>query len=186
MKRGALHIGSHRAGPPAALVASPSASLSDAREGKGQGHRGCLGFSTFALGLAPMRAATASAGRRRPSSKATTASLMGISTPSWRARCTTVRRCTHLGHVAERVHGLRQRLPLRQQQSHTPVARGSPGGGRTRSPRPDRPMKKVSARAPRARPRRVISARPRVMRAARALRPRCRPSHRPVAMASTF
>ncbi|KAB2889682.1 MAG: FAD-dependent oxidoreductase, partial [Burkholderiaceae bacterium] len=37
----------------------------------------------------------------------------------------------------------------------------------TRSPRPDRPMK-VSARAPSARPRRVISARPRVMSAARA------------------
>ena len=41
-------------------------------------------------------------------------------------------------------------------------------------------------RAPSARPRRLISASPRVMSAARAFMPSCRPSHSPVAMASTF
>ena len=55
----------------------------------------------------------------------------------------------------------------------------------TRSPKPDRPMN-VSARAPRATPRRVISAKPRVISAARAFSPRFRPSAMPVAMASTF
>ena len=44
----------------------------------------------------------------------------------------------------------------------------------------------VSGRAPRARPRRVISAKPRVINAARAFRPSASPSHRPVAIASTF
>ena len=44
----------------------------------------------------------------------------------------------------------------------------------------------LSGLAPSATPRRVISARPRVMRAARAFSPRSRPSQRPVAMASTF
>ena len=38
-----------------------------------------------------MRAATASAGRRRPSSRATTHSVMGMGTPSDWARCQTVR-----------------------------------------------------------------------------------------------
>ncbi len=45
---------------------------------------------------------------------------------------------------------------------------------------------KVSARAPSATPRRVISARPRVTSAARAFRPSAMPSAMPVAMASTF
>ena len=55
----------------------------------------------------------------------------------------------------------------------------------TRSPKPDKPMK-VSGLAPSATPRRVISARPRVIKAARALRPRFMPSTMPVAIASTF
>ena len=42
----------------------------------------------------------------------------------------------------------------------------------TRSPRPARPAK-VRGSAPMAVPRRVISARPRVMREARVLRPQC-------------
>ena len=46
---------------------------------------------------------------------------------------------------------------------------------------------KVSARAPSATPSRVISARPRVISAARAFRPERRmPSAMPVAIASTF
>jgi pantothenate synthetase len=42
---------------------------------------------------------------------------------------------------------------------------------------------KVSGLAPSATPRRVISAKPRVMSAARAFKPSCKPSHKPVAMA---
>ena len=61
----------------------------------------------------------------------------------------------------------------------------SPVAVKTRSPRPDRPMK-VSGLAPSAKPRRVISARPRVTSAARAFKPKSRPSHSPVAIASTF
>ena len=45
---------------------------------------------------------------------------------------------------------------------------------------------KVFASAPSATPSRVISARPRVTRAARAFRPSCMPSAMPVAIASTF
>ena len=44
----------------------------------------------------------------------------------------------------------------------------------------------VSARPPRARASRVISARPRVISAARAFSPSARPSVMPQAMASTF
>ena len=72
--------------------------------------------------------------------------------------------------------------------SSTPTVRlrdRSPVAVSTRSPSPDRPMK-VSASAPRATPSRVISARPRVTSAARALRPRPMPSAMPVAIASTF
>ena len=54
--------------------------------------------------------------------------------------------------------------PTRRLRDRSPVAVS------TRSPRPDRPMK-VSARAPSATPRRVISARPRVISAARAFSP---------------
>jgi hypothetical protein len=45
---------------------------------------------------------------------------------------------------------------------------------------------KVRARAPNATPRRVISARPRVSSAARALAPRSSPSLMPAAIAITF
>ena len=55
----------------------------------------------------------------------------------------------------------------------------------TRSPRPASPAS-VSACAPRARPKRVISAKPRAISAARALRPSPAPSTTPQAMASTF
>ena len=55
----------------------------------------------------------------------------------------------------------------------------------TRSPRPQRPAT-VSASPPSATARRVSSAKPRVIRAAWALRPRPRPSTMPQAMASTF
>ena len=56
---------------------------------------------------------------------------------------------------------------------------------RTRSPSPARPAS-VSARAPLARPKRVISAKPREISAARAFWPSRRPSTTPQAMASTF
>src|SRR3546814_4362666 len=55
----------------------------------------------------------------------------------------------------------------------------------TRSPRPDRPAS-VSGRAPRATPNRDISAKPRLISAARAFWPRPRPSTTPQAIASTF
>ena len=45
---------------------------------------------------------------------------------------------------------------------------------------------KVSCRAPSATPNRAISAKPRVISAARALSPNVKPSHKPVAIASTF
>ena len=56
---------------------------------------------------------------------------------------------------------------------------------RTRSPRPDRPAS-VSRRAPQARPKRVISAKPRAISAARAFWPSPLPSTTPQAIASTF
>ena len=56
---------------------------------------------------------------------------------------------------------------------------------RTRSPSPASPAS-VSARAPLARPKRVISAKPREISAARAFWPSPRPSTTPQAMASTF
>jgi hypothetical protein len=55
----------------------------------------------------------------------------------------------------------------------------------TRSPRPQSP-ESVSAFAPMARPKRVSSAKPRVMSAARAPSPSLRPSATPPAMAMTF
>ena len=55
----------------------------------------------------------------------------------------------------------------------------------SRSPRPDRPVS-VSGRAPSFWPKRISSAKPRVVRAARALSPSFRPSEMPQAMASTF
>ena len=61
----------------------------------------------------------------------------------------------------------------------------SPVQVRIKSPMPVSPMN-VSVWPPRAVPRRVISARPRVISAARAFRPRPRPSATPVAIASTF
>ncbi len=54
-----------------------------------------------------------------------------------------------------------------------------------RSPRPDRPVN-VSARAPKALPKRTISAKPRVVSAADALAPNPRPVTMPDAIASTF
>ena len=83
------------------------------------------------------------------------------------------------GHVAERIHGLR--ASVRPWASSRPTLRlrdRSPVAVRTRSPRPDRPMKVSTSRA-QGDAERVISARPRVMSAARALRPsasrrRCR------------
>ena len=56
---------------------------------------------------------------------------------------------------------------------------------KTRSPRPDSPIK-VSLRAPQARPNRAISEKPRVVRAAKADAPSCRPATMPAAIASTF
>ncbi len=56
---------------------------------------------------------------------------------------------------------------------------------RIRSPRPDRPVS-VSGRAPKARPKRNSSAKPRVISAAAALAPSPRPATMPAAMASTF
>ena len=55
----------------------------------------------------------------------------------------------------------------------------------TRSPMPARPMQ-VMASPPRAEEIRPISARPRVMSAARVLSPKPRPTHMPHAMAMTF
>ena len=55
----------------------------------------------------------------------------------------------------------------------------------TRSPRPDRPAS-VSRRPPIASPKRVISAKPRAISAARAFWPSPRPSATPQAIASTF
>ena len=55
----------------------------------------------------------------------------------------------------------------------------------TRSPSPDRPAS-VSRRAPMARPKRIISAKPRAISAARAFWPSPRPSTTPQAMARTF
>ena len=54
-----------------------------------------------------------------------------------------------------------------------------------RSPIPESPMK-VSGWPPRAMPRRVISASPRVTSAAMALSPRPMPAAMPAAMANTF
>ena len=109
-----------------------------------------------------------------------------MSTPRCCARCSTVRALYTPSATWPRestacasVMPVASSWPTRRLRLRSPVAVS------TRSPRPLRPMK-VSVRAPRAVPRRVISARPRVMRAARALRPSCKPSHRPVATASTF
>src|SRR5882672_2739034 len=56
---------------------------------------------------------------------------------------------------------------------------------RIRSPRPESPVS-VSARAPKALPKRRSSAKPRVVSAAAALGPRSRPATMPAAIASTF
>src|SRR4051794_26751604 len=72
--------------------------------------------------------------------------------------------------------------PREPAERHRPPAGGDPDAG---PPSPVAPPK-VSGRPPRATPRRVSSATPRVMRAARVLSPKPMPSEIPAAMATTF
>src|ERR1051326_4027989 len=114
-------------------------------------------------------------------------SLMGISTLCLRARPTAA-------FVVRTPSATMPCMPatisgsLRPRPNSTPTLRlrdSPPVHVRTRSPMPERPAR-VSRRAPQATARRVISARPRVIRAATVLWPRPRPSQIPAAMAITF
>ena len=90
-----------------------------------------------------------------------------------------------LRHHAREGLGLREGTAARQSHAERAVARQAPVHVSTRSPRPLRPAK-VAGVAPRATPRRVISASPRVTNAARASSPRPSPSPSPVASAIAF
>ena len=77
-------------------------------------------------------------------------------------------------------------LPRRELDADRAVARQVAGRGEDQVAEARQAHEGLGASAPRATPRRVISARPRVTSAARALRPRPMPSAMPVAIASTF
>mmetsp|Transcript_62038 Transcript_62038/g.146937 ORF Transcript_62038/g.146937 Transcript_62038/m.146937 type:complete len:261 (-) Transcript_62038:128-910(-) len=176
-----------------ASAASTSATASRSRCSRPGGSRATpAGPDYSARASRLISRSTASRARRRPSSRATIASVIGISTPAARARASTVGALYTPSatwpswvRICGRPSPWASSRPTRRLRDRSPVAVS------TRSPKPDRPMK-VSALAPRARPSRSISARPRVINAARAFRPGAsgaaalRPSQTPTAIAITF
>ena len=114
-------------------------------------------------------------------------SVMGISTPFFRARATATLAVNTPSATAPCMRAMMSASfsPL---PSSTPTERlreRSPVQVSTRSPSPARPAM-VSRRPPQATASRAISARPRVMSAATELCPRPRPSQTPAAMAMMF
>ena len=128
----------------------------------------------------------ASRGARPWSSTACICSLIGISTRNLRAN-STVAAVVPTPSATMRI-ALRMSASFRPLPNSTPTERlrlSAPVQVSTRSPIPARPAR-VSRCPPRAVASRVISARPRVIRAAMVFEPSPSPSHAPAAIAMTF
>src|SRR5690606_3567337 len=152
----------------------------------GDRRRYAMSGRSSAFGSRVISSPTASAGRRPSKRMAQTASVIGISTPWRRASART--------ETAVRTHSTTIVMAPSASATDIPPPIISPKRRfrlcrlkhvTTRSPRPASP-KNVSASAPMARPSRLISASPRVTRAAFALSPSPSPSPIPAASAITF
>jgi len=111
---------------------------------------------------------------------------MGISTPSLaRRECTASVVLTPSATIFISPRMSSSFWPLARCRPTCRLRERSPVQVSTRSPMPDRPMK-VERSPPMALPSLLISCRPRVMSAARALPPKPRPSATPAAMATMF
>src|SRR5438034_596710 len=144
-------------------------------------HRHCS-----ALRSRSIRSAMARRGALPRNRISVTCSAIGSSTPWRRPRSTAARAV--LTPSATDCFPARAASSVRPCPIATPRLRlrdSAPVAVRIRSPIPASPAK-VSGSAPNATPNRVISARPRVIRAARVLEPNPRPSRIPAATAMTF
>jgi hypothetical protein len=138
------------------------------------------------FGSRPMSAATASIGARPSCTTAATCSMIGTSTPWSFASCSTESQDLTPSAVWRVTATTSATLIPRPR--FTPKVRLRESGDMhvaTRSPSPARPAK-VAGSPPRATPRRVVSARPRVMIEALELSPMPMPSAMPTARATTF
>src|SRR5439155_7436593 len=149
--------------------------------GVGDAHRQCSGFSSRSI-----RSATAWPGDFRWKRTSATSRAIGSSTPCRSASVTADRAVFTPSTTAARPANASSRLL--PSPSSTPswwLRDSGPVAVRMRSPIPASPAN-VAGSAPSATPRRVISASPRVIRAARVLWPIPRPSRMPAARAMTF
>src|SRR6266849_1865663 len=144
-------------------------------------HRHCSALSSRSIS-----SATARAGGLPWNSTAATSRAIGSSTP-WRSPRATAERAvfTPSATLDRPARAWSSRFPAPSSTPSWRLRDRGPVAVRIRSPIPARPAK-VCGSAPSATPRRVISAKPRVISAARVLWPIPRPSRIPAASAITF
>src|SRR5207302_6907784 len=139
-----------------------------------------------ALRSRSIRSVTALPGDLPWNNTSATSRAIGSSTP-WRSASVTAERAvfTPSTTLARPASASSSRFPLPSSTPSRWLRDSGPVAVRMRSPIPASPAK-VAGSAPSATPRRVISANPRVIRAARVLWPIPRPSRMPAARAMTF
>src|SRR5205807_1502618 len=149
--------------------------------GMGDAHRQCSGLSSRSI-----RSATAWLGDLRLKRTSATSRAIGSSTPCRSASVTAERAVFTPSTTAARpASASSSRFPSPSSTPSWWLRERGPVAVRMRSPIPASPAN-VAGSAPSATPNRVISASPRVIRAARVLWPKPSPSKMPAARAMTF